>query len=71
MLNTKGENNMDLNIHNVIKIETETATVDGVEGKVVRMVVSYRDRETDERILTSRLTFFTDPCEFKDVLIQS
>tara|TARA_R110000796_G_scaffold207974_1_gene324255 strand:+ start:395 stop:607 length:213 start_codon:yes stop_codon:yes gene_type:complete len=58
---------MDINMHNVIKIETTSKIIEGVDGKIVTLKISYRDRVTDERILTSKITLFTDPLEFKDV----
>tara|TARA_R110000824_G_scaffold154226_1_gene326202 strand:+ start:404 stop:691 length:288 start_codon:yes stop_codon:yes gene_type:complete len=64
---TKKENNMDINMHNVIKIETTSKIIEGVDGKIVTLKISYRDRVTDEKILTSKITLFTDPLEFKDV----
>ena len=64
---TKKGNNMNMNIHNVVKIETETNFIKGVEGKVVTTIISYRDRATDERILKTRIVSFTDALEFKDV----
>ena len=64
---TKKENNMDINMHNVIKIETTSKIIEGVDGKIVTLKISYRDRVTDEKVLTSKITLFTDPLEFKDV----
>ena len=64
---TKKENNMDINMHNVIKIDTTSKIIEGVDGKIVTLKISYRDRVTDEKILTSKITLFTDPLEFKDV----